>query len=176
MRLWILEMSGAAAFIRDIYAGKIEVYDLSRVGAIADFCKAHAAEFNIAFGFSNLKKVSAIQAVGVILDWCGIKRKRKQTSVARVRVEGYEVDKAHLEKVSGIIKRREKTNTPPCTSISIGRGVVAKTIDPFALWDTPECLQDIRESWALANSEEARSELRQIYPVEVLRRAIEGCP
>ena len=176
VRLWILEMSGASDFIRDIYAEKIEVYDLSLVGAIADFCKAHASEFKSAFGFSNLKKVSAMQAVGVVLDWCGIKRKRKQTSENGVRVEGYEVDKAHLEKVSGIVNRRGETTAPPCTSIPIGGGAVAKTDDTFALWGTPECLQDIRESWALADSEEARWELRQIYPVEVLRRAIETCP
>jgi len=151
VRSWLLEQSGAAQFIRAIYDGEIESYDVIAVMEIADFCKAHAAEFKIAFGFSNIRKVTPIQVVGVILDWCGIQRKRHQTSAAGVRVTTYAVNKAHLEKVSAIVARRGVSAPPPPIEIEIQGGVLAERVDNTARGLTPETLEEVRELCKLAD-------------------------
>lgn len=39
-------------------------------------------------------------------------------------------------------------------------------------WFSPECLKDIRETWALADSEELRTAIKAVIPIAVLERAI----
>ena len=173
VRAWLLEQSGAAQFIRAIYAGEIETYEVSGVKEIADFCKAHAAEFKMAFGFSNIGKVSPVQAIGVILDWCGIQRKRHQTRLEGVRVTAYAINKGHLERVSAIIACRKMTAPPPPIETEIKGGVPAKSVENSDRWLTPESLNEIRELWRLADCPETQAALRQVIPIEVLERA---CP
>jgi Domain of unknown function (DUF3854) len=171
VRSWLIEKSGAGDLIRSIYSNEIKGYTLSDIAAIADFCNAHSKEFRIA-GFSNISEVKPMQAIGVLLDWVGIKRKRHQTTVDGVRVASYEIDKPHLEKLSAIIDRRAKACTaPPNEEVNKG-GVQPESVANIAHWLTPECLADMRENWALADSDEVRAELRKVYPIEALRRAI----
>jgi len=172
VRSWLLEQSSAADFIKRIYAGEVKAYTVGDIAPIADFCQAHATEFRIAFGFSNVGKISPIQVIGTILDWCGIKRKRGDIRVEGVRVNPYSVNEAHLEKVSAIISRREKPTTPLPVEREVWGGVepeISPNIDP---WLTPESLNEIRELWKLADCPESQAALRQVIPPEVLSWAI----
>ena len=138
VKLWLLEKSGAATFVQAICAGKIEFYDLSAINKIAIFCKAHALEFKIAFGFSNVENVSPMQTIGVILDWCGIKRRRYQTSVEGVRVTTYVINKAYLAEILEIVSRRGNLTPPPSVQIEAQEGVVAETFDNSVHLIAPE--------------------------------------
>jgi len=125
---WILEKSGAGQLVRDMYAGKIESYTAAKVQAIADFFKAHPTEFQLAFNYSSIGKVSPVQAIGVILDWCGIKRTRSQVTINKKRESVYTIEKSYLANVSAIIERRGKACTAPTNEGVIGKGVQSENL------------------------------------------------
>ena len=150
----------------------MKAYTVGDIAPIADFCQARPTEFRIAFGFSNVGKVSPIQVIGTILDWCGIKRKRGDIRVEGVRVNPYVINEAHLEKVSDIISRREKPTTPLPIEREVRGGVepeIPSNIDP---WLTPKSLNAIREQWKVAHTPEEREAIQQVVPIEILERAI----
>ena len=100
----LLDLSGLRQLICDIYAG--EVTELERMGTIAAYLQAHPQEFQLAFGFSWIDKVSPMQAVTTVLDWCCIKR-----SVHRKRANGevlriYRIDLEHLKFLQSLLQQR----------------------------------------------------------------------
>ena len=92
--------------ICDIYAGEVTELDPERMGTIAAYLQAHPQEFQLAFGFSRIDKVSPMQAVTTVLDWCCIKR-----SVHRKRANGevlriYRIDLEHLKFLQSLLQQR----------------------------------------------------------------------
>jgi len=112
-----------------------------------------------------------MQKFGVILDWVGIKRTRHQATEDGARVSVYEIDKPHLMKLSAIIDRRAKACTPPPVEMKEPGGVQAESVANTAHWFTPESLEEIREQWAAAETDQERQVWRQIIPIEALETA-----
>jgi hypothetical protein len=106
----LLDMSGARQLVCEIYSGAITELEPERVGAIAVYLQSHPQEFQLAFGFSNIDKVSPMQAVTTVLNWCGIKR-----SVHRRRIEGgvlriYRIDQERLAFLQALLAQRGETD------------------------------------------------------------------
>lgn len=109
VKVWLLEQSGAAALIRGIASGEIEHLTAERVAPIADFIRAHPAEFRLAFRFKNVAVCTDQQILGEMLRRHGISTKRRGNQ-NNLR---YEVQKAELEKLLRIIERRKPEIAPP---------------------------------------------------------------
>ncbi len=112
----LLDLSGARQLICEIYAGEVTELEPERMGSIAAYLQAHPQEFQLAFGFSRIDKVSPMQAVTTVLDWCGIKR-----SVHRKRANGevlriYRIDLEHLKFLQNLLPQRLETD--PALSIN----------------------------------------------------------
>jgi Domain of unknown function (DUF3854) len=102
----LLDMSGARQLISEIYSGAVVELEPEHVGSIASYLQSHPQEFQLAFGFSNIHKVSPMQAVTTVLNWCGIKR-----SVHRRRIEGgvlriYRIDQERLTFLQTLLAQR----------------------------------------------------------------------
>jgi hypothetical protein len=102
----LLDMSGARQLVSEIYSGAIAELEPERVGPIASYLQSHPQEFQLAFGFSNIDKVSPMQAVTTVLNWCGLKR-----SVHRRRIEGgvlriYRIDQECLVFLQTLLAQR----------------------------------------------------------------------
>jgi hypothetical protein len=109
----LLVMSGMRQLITEIYSGELVELLPERVGTIASYLQAHPQEFQLAFGFSNIDKVSPMQAVTTVLNWCGLKR-----SVHRRRVEGgvlrvYRIDQVHLHFLQSLLAQRGDADPSP---------------------------------------------------------------
>lgn len=148
----ILEESGAAALIRDIWTGDVVDLEAERVGAIAQWLKDQAVEFNQAFRFSNAQAVSDRQLVSYLLDWVGITRKVARTRVNGTPTRRYFVDQGNLEKLKSVVERREKADPPPQSlSLIEGGGSLAEWADL-----PPDCAADLTEMWLAASSIEEK--------------------
>jgi hypothetical protein len=106
----LLDMSGARQLISEIYSRAVVELEPERVGPIAVYLQSHPQEFQLAFGFSNIDKVSPMQAVTTVLNWCGIKR-----SVHRRRIEGgvlriYRIDQECLVFLQTLLAQRGETD------------------------------------------------------------------
>jgi Domain of unknown function (DUF3854) len=106
----LLDMSGARQFIGEIYSGAVVELEPERVGPISSYLQSHPQEFQLAFGFSNIDKVSPMQAVTTVLNWCGLKR-----SVHRRRIEGgvlriYRIDQERLAFLQTLLAQRGETD------------------------------------------------------------------
>jgi hypothetical protein len=106
----LLDMSGARQLVGEIYSGAVTELEPERVGPIASYLQSHPQEFQLAFGFSNIDKVSPMQAVTTVLNWCGIKR-----SVHRRRIEGgvlriYRIDQERLAFLQALLAQRGETD------------------------------------------------------------------
>jgi Domain of unknown function (DUF3854) len=106
VQLKLLEMSGMASLIRELYRGEVTELEPERVGAIAVKFQAHPQEYQLAFGFSNIDKVSPMQAVTTVLNWVGMKRtvhrKRSNGEVLRI----YRIDGVHLAFLQSLLTQR----------------------------------------------------------------------
>jgi len=102
----LLDLSGLRQLICDIYAGEVTELDPERMGTIAAYLQAHPQEFQLAFGFSRIDKVSPMQAVTTVLDWCCIKRSvhRKRTNGEVLRI--YRIDLEHLKFLQSLLQQR----------------------------------------------------------------------
>lgn len=112
----IIERSGAGALIRLIWNNSGDPLNLSDelIAPIAQFLRVHAKEFEIAFGFRNLAKVGDRQAVGVILDWMGLKRQSNPERIDTKKTKRfYTIDPIVLAKLKSIVGRRTEVVTPP---------------------------------------------------------------
>lgn len=159
----LIERSGAGDLIRRIHAGEVVTLTDEKIALVAAYLKAHAQQFALAFGFRNLETVSDRQAIGVLLDWCGLKR-----SATRKRVEGkptrqYAIDQANLEALKAVLERRSQCDPPPL-------------LDPFkegggsGLDYDPETLADIKAWWHEGG--EVREFVAQTFPADLIERAI----
>jgi Domain of unknown function (DUF3854) len=106
----LLDMSGARQLVCEICSGQVSELAPEQIGSIASYLQAHPQEFQLAFGFSNIDKVSPMQAVTTVLNWCGIKR-----SVHRRRIEGgvlriYRIDQEHLAFLQTLLVQRGETD------------------------------------------------------------------
>jgi hypothetical protein len=106
----LLDMSGARQLVCEIYSGEIAELEPERVRTIASYLQSHPQEFQLAFGFSNIDKVSPMQAVTTVLNWCGIKR-----LVHRKRIEGgvlriYRIDQKRLTFLQTLLAQRGETD------------------------------------------------------------------
>jgi hypothetical protein len=109
----LLDMSGARQLIGEIYSGAVAELEPGRVGTIASYLQSHPQEFQLAFGFSHIHKVSPMQTVTTVLNWCGIKR-----SVHRRRTEGgvlriYRIDQERLAFLQNLLAQRGETDPAP---------------------------------------------------------------
>ena len=166
---WLLEQSGADLLIRAIVAGEVSVLTPELTDPIAEFIRAHAAEFGRAFRFRNVANLSDQQIIGEILTRHGIKTKRRGNK-NNLR---YEVCKPELAALLAIIERRKIAITSPLDQEVNQRDAIAVN-PPQTLenWLTPESLNEVRELWKLADCPELQAALRQVIPIEVLERAI----
>ncbi len=165
VKVWLLELSSAAALIRGIASGEIEYLTAERVALIADFIRDHPAEFRLAFSFKNVAVCTDQQIVGEILRRHGISTKRRGN---RNNLR-YEVQKAELEELLRIIERRKPEIAPPQKG-RINQGGAIPPDSPDCL--APNSLSAIREQWVRANDPEERATLRQVIPLEELKRSL----
>ena len=136
---------------------------------IAEFVRAHAAEFEIGFHFRNVANLSDQQIMGEILTRHGIKTKRRGNK-NNLR---YEVCKPELEAILAIIERRKTEIAPPLDQeVNQRDAIAAKAPENLENWFTPESLSEVREQWRLADCPELQAALRQVIPIKVLERAI----
>jgi hypothetical protein len=116
----LLEMSGARQLISEIYSGVVAELEPEWLGPIASYLQSHPQEFQLAFGFSNIDKVSPMQAVTTVLNWCGIKRTvhRKRENGAVLRI--YRIDAVHLSFLQNLLAQRGETDPAPLAIPLIG--------------------------------------------------------
>lgn len=169
LRRWLLVQTGADKFLYGIIAGTITDLSPSLVEPLAAKLKQHAAEFRIAFNFSNLDRVADFQAIATLLDHYGIKRHGKQHRVGGGRVRVYSVDSEHLHKLKTVIARRQSSVTTPQNDLLNGGGESASDADK---WTSPESLAEVR-GWLLTeeNSPDLQ-ELLNLVPSFVKSRAL----
>ena len=149
-------------------AEEVESLDVEQVAQIAAFIRAHEPEFRIGFHFRNVANLSDQQVVGEILSRHGIKTKRRGNK-NNLR---YEVCKPELESLLAIIERRKTEIASPLNQEVNQRDAIAATLpQTLEKWLTPESLTEIRELWKLADCPESQLALRQVIPIEVLKRA-----
>ena len=128
----ILEASGAAALIREIWAGAVTEIAPDRIAAIARFLKRHSKDVAIAFRFRNISKVSNTQAAFLALDWVGFQRVSQRQRLPGGKIgRRYFVDAEHLELLQKIVARR--CDPPSEESIEDQGGGSAEWFDFAAL-------------------------------------------
>lgn len=113
LRRWLLVKSGAIQLIEGIWDGSIHDLTPDIITPIAAILKRHSHEFKLAFGFSNLTKVTDVQAIATVLNWCGIKRICDRRRVGKKIRRFYAVDLKYLETLRAIVERRSQSVTPP---------------------------------------------------------------
>ncbi|MFM2431605.1 MAG: hypothetical protein RLZZ511_2818 [Cyanobacteriota bacterium] len=104
---WLMEQSGMTTLIGQIVWEELEAVELETVDQIGQFIRAHAMEFRLGFGFSQLDKMSDQQIVGILLAHCGIKRKRHR------RRGTYSIDRDRIETLLAILNRRQQADPYP---------------------------------------------------------------
>ena len=125
----ILERSGAAALIRDIWAGQVVQLEGDRILAIAKFFKRHSKDVAIAFNFRNIGKVSDNQAAFLALDWVGLQRNRIRQRLPGGEIgSNYEIDLENLELFRAIAARRS-ADPPPELDLKDEGGGTGELLD-----------------------------------------------
>ena len=80
--------------------------------------------------------------------------------------------KPELEAILAIIERRKTEIASPLDQeVNQRDAIAAKLPQTLEKWLTPESLNEIRELWRLADCPESQAALRQVIPIEVLKRA-----
>jgi Domain of unknown function (DUF3854) len=106
----LLDMSGARQLISEIYSGAVVELEPERVGPISSYLQSHPQEFQLAFGFSNIDKVSPMQAMTTVLNWCGIKRSVHRRRIAGSVLRIYRIDQEHLAFLQTLLAQRGETD------------------------------------------------------------------
>jgi len=162
----IMEDSGIASLIRDIWEERVDLLDQDRVEAIATKLRANPELFRLGFNFSNMSKVTDRQLVFYLLDWVGITRISTRARVNGHQIRRYSVDQANLEKLKTIVDRRSQAAPPPLTNELPGGGAA------LAEWqDLPldEALE-LTETWLSATTIEEKRAVLAV--VDEVREAI----
>lgn len=162
----LLEDSGAAQLVQDIWAGDVVELSPMRVEAIATWLQKKAREFKEAFGFSNAHAVTSNQLVFYLLDWVGLTRQCTRSRVNGKAIRRYSIDTDNLEKLKHVVERRSQADPPPETSLLIqGGGSLPEWLDLPA-----EEAADFTDLWLKATTLEEKHGL--LAAVEECREAI----
>jgi Domain of unknown function (DUF3854) len=109
----LLELSGMGELIRAICRGAVMELEPERVGQIAAQLQAHPQEYQLAFGFSNIDRVTPMQAITTVLNWVGIKRSVHRRRVAGGVLRIYRIDQEHLAFLQTLLAQRGEADPSP---------------------------------------------------------------
>lgn len=155
----VMEDSGAALLIRDIWAGDVVELTSERIAPIADWLRENWEDFSQAFNFSNIDNISDNQLVFYLLDWVGISRNCTRARVNGKATRKYSVNQSNLEKLKGILEKRKQSDPPPQANLLIEGGGSALPFPELP----PDCGQDLADMWAIAESLESRRAVLTAY-------------
>lgn len=113
---YLLELSGAADFIRKLVYREIEDWRNEDIIAIVSFMRENTIAFKIAFGYSKLENIADQQIFGKILQTLGLKTKRFR------RRHTYALEDKHLTCLTTILKRRQSKDPSPLINDQINPG------------------------------------------------------
>ena len=113
---YLLELSGAADFIRKLVYREVEDWRNEDITAIVSFMRENTIAFKIAFGYSKLENIADQQIFGKILQTLGLKTKRFR------RRHTYALEDKHLTCLTTILKRRQSKDPSPLVNNQINPG------------------------------------------------------
>lgn len=113
VRSWLLQQTGAAEFIQRCWDSSITQMDAATIAPIAKALQQHPEEFRIAFGMRNIQKLSPMQVIAWVLDWCGITRTSEKQRRGKDLVWVYYVEPENLARLKAVVERRLQDVPPP---------------------------------------------------------------
>jgi len=163
LRVWLLVQSGAADFIKAIWEGHITHIDKDSIAPIAAGIQRHPEEFRIAFGMRAVNRITPMQAIAWVLDWCGINRTAHKHRRNGELINRYEIEQGNLARLKAIVERRNQADPPP-QGLDINQGggspPIAYSPDHWPQ-GLAESLADLRSFWNNASSDIEREAIRE---------------
>ena len=139
LKIWLFELTGINDLVKAIVSGEVKNLTSEIITPIAQFVRSHPNEFRIAFGFTQLDKISNQQIIGQMLSVVGIRTKRNK------RKGFYSVQSERLTVLLTIIDRRQQVD-PPLSKLDLNSQgwTVSNPIEnhPFAPQTDPSQRRD----------------------------------
>jgi len=115
LKNWLSEEAGFNQLVRSIVSGEIEHLTPEVTEPITTFIRAHHQEFRVAYGFTQLDKISNQQIIGQMLSTVGIQTKRHR------RKGFYSIETGRLAVLLAVIARRQQLD-PPTPKLDLNQG------------------------------------------------------
>ena len=112
---WLSEASGFNPLVRSIASGEIDQLTPEVTKPITEFMRSHHQEFRVAYGFTQLDKISNQQIIGQMLSTVGIQTKRHR------RKGFYSIETGRLAVLLAVIARRQQLD-PPTPKLDLNQG------------------------------------------------------
>lgn len=160
LKIWLFAMTGFNDLVKAIVSGEIKNLTSEIIAPIAQVVRSHPQEFRVAFGFTQLDKISDQQIIGQMLSVVGIRTKRNK------RKGFYSIQSDRLAVLLTIIDRRQQID-PPLSKLDLNSQgwTVSNPIEshPFSPQTDPSQRQDTADP---PDRTEERDRTINLLPVE----------